>query len=351
MTTMQEATATDTPGAGPTVTDVGPPRDHPLPTPHRHWYRLALIVTILLVLGVLAMLPVAVRSMQEVLGRGPDPLYDLMTGDVVTPAAAAAAEADATYFNLGLVDLDESTGQITLAVSGNRVCAQACPTLALTFAALDDDADQRRGLPPSATLTLKPDDRVFSQAIQLPVRGQPSLYPFDQYQLWLGVGGVATGPNGASVELRPETVAGRAVVTFQNRIPDIIMDAPASIAPETVRAAADPFGFLAVQGLTFERPAYLKVLAVVLVLLIAISATLALLTRGIDELALGFGGIILGVWGVRSILMPQSLSTVTAIDLALSWLILLLLLGLAVRAMLHFHRHSDLPVPRAPRKP
>jgi hypothetical protein len=45
--------------------------------------------------------------------------------------------------------------------------------------------------------------------------------------------------------------------------------------------------------------------------------------------------------------MPQALSTVTAIDLALSWLILLLLLGLAVRAMLHFHRHSDLPSPRA----
>jgi hypothetical protein len=328
------------------MTDAVLPRDTPLPTPHRHWYRLALGATLLLVLGVLVMLPLAVRSMQEVLGRGPDPLYDLMTGEVVTAEAAAAAEADATYFNLGLVNFDEATGQVTVAVSGNRTCAQACPSLALTFAALDDDADQRRGLPPSATLALTPEDRVFSQAIQLPVRGQPSLYPFDQYQLWLGVGGVATETDGTIVELRPENLAGRAVVTFQNRIPDIIMDAPVPIAPDTVSATADPFGFIAVQALTFERPAYLKVLAVVLVVLIAISATLAMFTRGIDELALGFGGIILGVWGVRSVLMPQSLSTVTAIDLALSWLILLLLLGLAVRAMLHFHRHSDLPLPR-----
>jgi hypothetical protein len=320
--------------------------DRPLPTPHRLWYRLALGATILLVMGVLVMLPLAIRSMQEVLGRGPDPLYDLMTGQVVTPAEAAAAEADATYFNLGLVDFDEATGQVTLAVSGNRTCGEACPTLALTFVSLDDDADQRRGLPPSATLTLTPQDRVFSQTVTLPVRGQPSLYPFDEYRLWLGVGGTATQADGASVELRPETVAGRAIVTFQNRIPDIIMDAPAPIAPEAVSAAADPFGFLAVQGLTFERPAYLKVLAVVLVVLIAISATLALFTRGIDDLALGFGGIILGVWGVRSVLMPQALSTITAIDLALSWLILLLLLGLAVRAMLHFHRHSDIPSPR-----
>jgi hypothetical protein len=325
--------------------DVLPP-DPALPTPHRRWYRLALGATIVLVLGVLVMLPLAVRSMQEVLGRGPDPLYDLMTGQVVTPAAAAAAEADATYFNLGLVDFDETTGQVTMAVSGNRTCEESCPTLALTLAALDDDADQRRGLPPSVTLTLAPDDLVFSQAVTLPVRGQPSLYPFDQYRLWLGVGGLATQADGTTVELRPENLASRAVVTFQNRIPDMIMDAPTSIAPETVSAAADPFGFLAVQALTFERPAYLKVLAVVLVVLIAVSATLAMFTRGIDEVALGFGGIILGVWGVRSVLMPQALSTVTAIDLALSWLILLLLLGMAVRAMLHFHRHSDLPLPR-----
>jgi hypothetical protein len=314
-------------------------------------YRLALATTVVIVLGVLAMLPLAVRSMQEVLGRGLDPLYDLITGDVVTPATAAAAETDATYFNLGMVDFDEETGQITVAVSGNRNCAEACPTLALTFVALDDDADQRRGIPPSATLTLAPEDRVFSQAVTLPVRGQPSLYPFDRYRIWLGVGGVATQADGTSIELRSETVAAHAVVTFQNRIPDIIMDAPAPIAVDTVSAAADPFGFLAVQALTFERPAYLKVLAVVLVVLIAISATMALFTRGINELALGFGGIILGVWGVRSILMPQALSTVTAIDLALSWLILLLLLGLAVRALLHFHRHSDLRLPRSRRNP
>jgi hypothetical protein len=82
------------------------------------------------------------------------------------------------------------------------------------------------------------------------------------------------------------------------------------------------------------------------VVLITISAAMALFTRGIDELALGFGGLILGVWGVRSVLMPQSMDTITAINLALSWLILLLLLGMALRAALHFLRHSDLPPPR-----
>src|SRR5215216_6519548 len=133
-----------------------------LASPHRHWYRLALVATVILVVVVLALLPVAVRSMQEVLGRGADPLFDLLTGDVVSTGAADAAETDATYINLGLVDLDPSTGLVTIAVSGNRACPTTCPTLALTFTALDDDADQRRGLPPSATLTLGPADRLFS---------------------------------------------------------------------------------------------------------------------------------------------------------------------------------------------
>jgi hypothetical protein len=121
------------------------------------------------------------------------------------------------------------------------------------------------------------------------------------------------------------------VVTLQNRVSDRLMAAPVPIPPQTMRAATDPFGLLAVPALTFARPVYLEVLAVGLVLLIAISAALALLTRGRDELALGIGGLILGVWGIRSVLLPQALGTVTAIDLALSWLILGLLLGLAVR--------------------
>ncbi len=316
-----------------------------LPKPHRHWYRLALVFTIVLVVVVVATLPLAVSSMQEVLGRGPEPLFDLLTGEVITPEAAAA-EKEATYINLGMINLDDSTGLLTLAVSGNRLCGDACPALDLTFLALDDDADQRRGLPPSATLSLTPDDVIFSQTVQLPLRGQPSLYPFDTYQVWLGLGGVATMPDGTTMELHPENLSGRAVVTLQNRIPDMIMDAPTPIHPDAATAVADPFGFLAVQELTFERPAYLKVLAVVLVALIAVSATMALFTREVNDLALGICGLILGVWGIRSILMPQGVSTVTAIDLALSWLILLLLLGLALRAALHFHRHSDLPLPR-----
>jgi hypothetical protein len=46
---------------------------------------------------------------------------------------------------------------------------------------------------------------------------------------------------------------------------------------------------------------------------------------------------------VRSVLMPQSMGAVTVIDLALSWFILLLLLGLTFRGALYFRQRSALP--------
>jgi hypothetical protein len=318
-------------------------REGESPPRGRRWYIVALGITFLLVLVVVAFLPLAVRSMVQVLGRESDPLYDLLTGELVAPTVAHEASADGTYINIAVFDLDEASGKITLAVSGNRTCAQTCLPLDITFVALDDNADQRQGLPPSATIKLAPSDTLFSQEVQLPMRGQPSLYPFDKYQLWLGVGGTVTRPDGAREEITAATLTERrAVVTLQNQVLDMIMLPPAPVDPASVTVPTDPFGFLAVQALTFERPAYLEVLAVVLVLLVAISALLALFTRQLDELALGFGGLILGVWGVRSILMPQSIGSITAIDLALSWLILLLLLGLSVRAILHFHNRSEL---------
>ncbi len=116
--------------------------------PHRRWYRLALLITLLLVALTLVTVPTTMTSMGDVLGRAPDPVYDLLTGRQVTGAEAAAAAADAVYVNLGLVDLDEGSGLITIAVSGNRHCAGTCPTLALTLTALDDDGGAAARLAP-----------------------------------------------------------------------------------------------------------------------------------------------------------------------------------------------------------
>ena len=105
----------------------------------------------------------------------------------------------------------------------------------------------RRALPPSAQMTLTPDQDIFSQTIQLPVRGQPSQYPFDDYLLWLGLAGTV-GKNGETIELTPELLAQRAVITTQNQLRDFLMAPPVEIDPARVTAPTDPQEFVGVQS-------------------------------------------------------------------------------------------------------
>ena len=308
------------------------------------WPRLALVQAVLLLAAVVIALPVAFRSMGIQLTDGQArTLYDFPTGQPATANATAALAESESYFNIAAIDLDEDLGSITLAISGHRLCPDdVCSTLKFTLVSLEDDADVRRALPPSATMTLTPDQEIFSQTVQLPVRGQPSQYPFDDYLLWLGLAGTVVD-NGETIHLTRELLAERAIITTQNQLRDYLMVPPVEIDPARVSAITDPQDFVAVQELRFERPIHQEILAVLLILLIAVSAIMAVAMRSMTDLIVGIGSLILGIWGVRSVLIPPSLPVVTSIDLALSVIILFVLLGLSLRAATHFRRQSELP--------
>jgi hypothetical protein len=309
----------------------------------RHRHRLALALTLALIAVVMVSLPFALDSMRtQLFGEQTGDLYDLVSGRVLTPADAARTLSQ-SFFNIGIVQIDEGAQVASLSISANRTCPTTCPTLDVTLFAVANNAAVRRGLPPAVTVTLQPTDQLFLQTVQLPIRGQPSLYPFETWQLWLGLTITDVEPDGTRVPMTVDELPSRATFTLQNLLPDFLMTPPTPIAPQQVAAVHDPLPFAVVQGLAFARPDYLKHLTLMLVVLITVSGLLAIFTRGIHELVLGVGGLILGVWGVRSILVPQPVPTITAIDLALSTVILLILLGLAVRAALHFHQRSELP--------
>lgn len=335
-------------GEAATGNDAPPVAARPDPVPHdQRWHRAALIVTALLIVAVVVTFPFAVRSMgDQLFGRQETTLYDFLTGAPITAEDAAADAAMESFFNISVIDIDPGAESVTLGIFGNRLCTPLCPASTASLFALDDTLLVRRGLPPSGSLDLSPGNRAFSQTLALPIRGRASLYPFDTWSLRLGLMVENVLPNGTVIPVTPQLVQDRVSITLQNQSDDFLMASPAPIAPDSVRAIGDPGDFLAVLDVTFERPGYLKLLSVILVLLITVSGVLALITRSIDDLTLGIGGLILGIWGVRSIMVPQPVPSVTAIDLSLSTIILLILLGLAIRALRHFHRKSGLAKPR-----
>jgi hypothetical protein len=307
----------------------------------RRWLgRFALGGAAALIMLVAILLPIAAHSMwTELIKRSEPEQYDFLTGTMVTFADDDVARPDVNYLNIVVTAIDAATQLATLDVSGNLACADPCPARAIDLTLFSlADAGRRRGLPPSTTLTLTPTAPVFSQSVQLPVRGNPSLYPFDDYQLWLGMQSTITMPGGSIYQVTRADIEEIAVLTLQSRVGDLDMLRPVPIDPLTVRAVTDPFEFLTVQQLVFERPAYQHVLAVLLVLLISISAAFALFMRTINELLLGIGGLILGIWGVRSVVVPSPPSRVNVVDLVLAFVILVLLVVLSIRVARHVHR-------------
>jgi hypothetical protein len=306
----------------------------------RRWHRFVLVPTLLLVAVALGLLPFVIASMVVEFRGGQTILYDLRDGQPIG-TGEAVDPGGAEFLNVAVVRLDEAAGSATLAVSGNRACDPCVAAKRMTFFALDADASQRRGLTPFAVVTVPAKETAYSETVTLPVRGSPTRYPFDAYHLRLGLdlpppesepaGGPPSGTSAAS---------GLVLGTLQSQLgrfamsPVVVVDDASVAAPRLV------------YDLAFRRPAYLPVLAGLLVVFVAVSSALALVTQPIDGLLLGVGGLILAIWGVRSVLVPSWLEAVTAVDLALSGVILLLLIGVSVRAALHLHRRAGITLPR-----
>ena len=151
----------------------------------RRRYLAAFVITVAVVIIVLGLLPSALVSMdRELRGQAIDSVYDLFTGTEVDVDQTFGP--DTAFVNVTVTNLDESSRTATLTVSGHRVCGAICPPTTGTFFSLGNDAAERRGLPPSAAVTVPGESGTYTFTIELPIHGTPQLYPFDTYTLLLG---------------------------------------------------------------------------------------------------------------------------------------------------------------------
>jgi hypothetical protein len=147
----------------------------------------------------------------------------------------------------------------------------------------DMDAD---GMPPSAGVTLAQNNVEFSEVIQLPVRGHPIRYPFDTYRLVIGVVLPRLRGDNKTQTLSAAEASGHLFLSLQELLPRQIMIGPTLLDPQSLRAPDDPYDYLDAFELQFERPRYVRVLAVLLVLLIASAAAYSVFLRPLHDLVL-----------------------------------------------------------------
>lgn len=310
-------------------------RVRPGPT-RRWWHTGGFLLVALLLAAVLALLAIAVPSIVEEFQHDL-PVYTL------THSPRGGLDPNHARLHLDVVSLDEWAGTLTLRVSGTHVCQTACGwSDRLTFVATQQSQPGMEGLPPSVTLLLPATAKVVTETVTLPIEGAPLDYPFDRYHLALGLLFEQVFPDGTVQTLSPTEASRRLTLSLHNHVPGAIMDSPTILDPLafTIPDSREHYAFAV--HLDFQRPPYAEILAVLLVLLVAAAASYAVLLRPLAELVVNAGAMVLGVWGVRAILVGTTRPGTTGLDLALSLVILFLLGGVTVRMLHHLDRRSGL---------
>ncbi|MGD9891446.1 MAG: hypothetical protein AB7R89_31425 [Dehalococcoidia bacterium] len=295
-------------------------------------YTVAHGLVLVLLLTVAILVPWALVSVIQDIRAEENPLY------FVTDRAAAPSAPYRLY--LDLTRLNDGEGTITLQATAQRRCLPTCAgTDQLTLLTIVSPiGDPEEWLPVSVDLSFAPGHDAVSQAVQLPAYGDPLRYPFDQWSFGVLVI-PQRGTDGGTVAPVPAAADGDSVaVSLQSRIPRLVM-APDPQRAASVAIAATLLGVPPDQVppslalFILERPHYLQVLTVLLVLLVTAAAAYAVFLRPLDQLVINAGALILGIWGVRAILLGTDLSVLTLVDLALMSVILFLLVMITARVL------------------
>ncbi len=256
---------------------------------------------------------------------------------------------DLLALDIGVNRLDESLRSLTLRVAGRHICPDRCPDdLRVTLVAIGDDPNAPFDVPSFVTLSLPAAAPEVSDGLELPVRGNPIRYPFESYELRLGIVVEALAPGGG-----PGAVARPAAptlsLTLREQLPRQNLLAPEPVDRTALPAGPTRFQYLYVTDLSFVRPFYLQAMAILMLTLIAIATAYAVFNQTFPDYFISVGTLILGVWGIRAIFLPPGTYYLTAIDLCLSMVVLLLLATITGRAAFHLWHETRWKTPVGPR--
>jgi hypothetical protein len=138
--------------------------------------------------------------------------------------------------------------------------------------------------------------------------------------------------------------AGAVALTVQSRLSRLAMRPVSGDTPDL--AVAPPAAGAARTVLDFERPVYIKGLIVQVVLLTAAIAACVVFLTPVNALIASAVGLVLAVWGVRGILLGTVTPAASAVDSALTMVVIFVLIATMTRILWLFETRSRVRVLR-----
>ena len=296
----------------------------------RRAYRTGFAVAIAAVVLSVTLLPFAVLSLYQTFNQPVGGVvYDL------TPPRVHGAET--TTLNVAAVSIDEVTQVVQLRISGFHRCALRCEAVErVQLFSVHANAADALGAPPSVSVALPNHAGEVNQLVSLPITGNLIDYPFDHYRLLLGVAISTVASGGSTTTLSPPSARESLAFSITNDIPRVTLAQPRLVTYS--HRGDNGVSYDEVIALTLSRPPYLKVLTVLLIMLITLASIYGVLLEPFQRILATIGGLVLGIWGVRSLLVGSYPPDSTGVDLVLEAVILLILLTVIGRATWHLYR-------------
>ncbi len=302
----------------------------------RRAYRAGFAVAIVAVLLSVTLLPFAVVSLYQT-------FHQPVGGVVYDLAPPRATGGETTTLNVAAVSINEVSQVIQLRVSGEHRCVARCAeTESVQLSSVRANAAGALGAAPSVSVPLPARTGEVNQLVTLPITGNLIDYPFDHYRLVLGVALRIVAPGGSSAAVSPSAAREGLAFSVTNDVPRM------TLAKPRLESVAAPTGATYDQVITLNlsRPVYLRVLTVLLILLITLASIYGVLLEPFQRILATIGGLVLGIWGVRSLLVGSYPPDSTGVDLVLEAVILLILLTVIGRATWHLYRSGREPSER-----
>ena len=204
-----------------------------------------------------------------------------------------------------MTEIDDEAGVAKLRATATRRCDAACGDAVGVMVISGRVAKADTILPVQTLLTIPAGSPSVSEQIDLPIFGDSIRYPFDHWELGVLASPVRILPDGGTEPLSLAESGGELVLTAQNRAARIEMHPIADAAEQLGVDVSQDATVLEV--LAFDRPVYLKVLTLTLVVLMSLLVGFAVMATPIGEIVIVGGDLVLGIWGLRAILLGRFL--------------------------------------------
>jgi len=239
------------------------------------------------------------------------PSAERITDDISMPTGT-----DPAIVTVTIRELDEEEQVARIDVVTLRACpSDTCDPFSIMLYGMPNTRDSwTNGR--SVSVEVPAGRGPFDTTIDLPVDGHPEFFPFDEYQLHLGVSVSEQDARGVDSPMTREEIEARGIrIIIAELIPTHETRAVEAVASEDQRPEIQALEFDYFVRMTFDRPDYVEVQTMVMLIAAILTVLITIMRKSFDQLVVGTTGVILGIWGMRTYLIQTDYQGLTIIGM------------------------------------